>query len=317
MTGLVTVFGGSGFVGRYVVRDLLSAGWRVRVAVRRPREALFLKPQGGLGQTQFVAADVTKPETVARACAGADAVINLVGSFARVDAIQHLGAGAIAAAAQAAGVKALVHVSAIGADVASASAYGRSKGEGEAAVRRGFPNAAILRPSLIFGREDAFTNRFAKMIAGLPVVPIARAAAKFQPVYVGDVAHAVVAALGADAAGKTYELGGPDVLSMGDIQHKLAALTDRAPLFIEMPDAVMALGTRLTGWLPGAPITWDQWLMLLQDNVAAADAHTLTGLGVTPTPLDAVAPNWLVQYRPHGRFTAASTTVQTNTGTPA
>jgi NADH dehydrogenase len=304
MTGLVTVFGGSGFLGRYVVRDLLSVGWRVRVACRNPREALFLKPQGGLGQTQFMAADVTKPETLARACDGADAVINLVGSFAQVDAIQHIGAGNIATAAKAAGVKALVHVSAIGADVTSKSKYGRSKGEGEVAVRAAFPNAVIVRPSLIFGQEDAFTNRFAGMITALPVVPIARGAAKFQPVYVADVAAAILAALSGKSAGQSYELGGPDVLSMSEIQHKLAAYIERTPVFIEMPDALMALATRTTGWLPGAPITWDQWLMLQADNVVAADSLGLEALGIAPTPMDAVAPNWLTIYRKHGRFSA-------------
>jgi NADH dehydrogenase len=308
MTGLVTVFGGSGFVGRYVVRDLLSRGWRVRVAVRHPREALFLKPQGGLGQTQFMAADVTKAATLARACADVDAVINLVGSFENVDAIQHVGASNIAAAAHAAGAKSLVHVSAIGADIASASAYGRSKGEGEAAVRVAFPTAALLRPSLIFGREDAFTNRFAKMMVMMPVVPIARGAARFQPVYVADVAGAVVAALGPAAAGQTYELGGPDVLTMAEIQHKLADYIERKPAFIDMPDALMALAARMTGWLPGAPITWDQWLMLQSDNVVASAAKGMANLGITPTPMDAVAPGWLVLYRKHGRFSDPANT---------
>ncbi len=307
MRGLVTVFGGSGFVGRYVVRDLLAAGWRVRVAVRRPREALFLKPQGGLGQTQFMAADVTKPETVARAVAGADAVVNLVGSFANMDAIQHRGAGVVAAAAHAADVGALVHLSAIGADPASPSGYGRSKGEGEAAVRAAFPDAVILRPSVIFGREDAFTNRFAGMVSGLPVVPVARGAARFQPVYVADVAAAVCAGLAGAAAGQTFELGGPDVLSMSEIQHKLAALTGHAPVFIDVPDAVMGLAARLTGWLPGAPITWDQWLMLQADNIVSSNARGLADLCITPTPLDAVAETWLVSYRKHGRFTAPTT----------
>ncbi len=307
MSGLVTVFGGSGFVGRYVVPVLLSAGWRVRVAVRNPREALFLKPQGGLGQIQFVAADVTKPDTVARACVGADAVVNLVGSFARADAIQHIGAANVAAAAREAGARTLVHVSAIGADVASASKYGRSKGAGEAAVRRAFPQAAIVRPSLIFGREDAFTNRFAAMIARLPVVPIARGAARFQPVYVADVAVAIVAALGAKAAGETYELGGPDVISMAEIQHWLAKVTQRRPVFIAMPDALMALAARATGWLPGAPISWDQWLMLQADNVVADGARGLAVLGITPTPMAAVAESWLSLYRKHGRFDVPTT----------
>jgi len=306
MTGLVTVFGGSGFVGRYVVRDLLSAGWRVRVAVRHPRESMFLKPQGGLGQTQFLAADVTRPETVARAVAGADAVVNLVGilkgDFKRVQAD---GATNVAQAAAEAGVMALVQMSAIGADAESDSLYGQTKGEGEAAVRAAFPRATILRPSIIFGREDGFINRFASMIAGAPfgVVPIARGGVKFQPVFVGDVAAAVVAALSdSAAAGMTYELGGPDVMSMAQIQHWIAAQIGHQPTFLDMPDALMALAARLVGWLPGAPITRDQWLMLQHDNVVAPTAHSLADLHINPTPLDVVAERWLVQYRTHGRF---------------
>ena len=314
MSGLVTVFGGSGFVGRYVVRDLLAAGWRVRVAVREPRNALFLKSQAGLGQIQLMAADVTRADTVARAVAGADAVINLVGilkgDFARIQAD---GARIVAEAAKAAGVSALVHVSAIGADAASQSAYGRTKGEGEAAVLGSFPNATILRPSIIFGREDGFINRFAGMIAKLPVVPIARGGVKFQPVFVGDVASAVVATIGNKAAqGKVFELGGPDVMSMAEVQHWIAEQVAHKPLFIEMPDALMAAAARFTGWLPGAPITNDQWLMLKNDNVVAAGANTLATLGIAPTPLDAVAQGWLTLYRPHGRFSTSS-----STGTPA
>jgi NADH dehydrogenase len=314
MTGLVTVFGGSGFVGRYIVRDLLLAGWRVRIAVRDPRDSLFLKPQGGLGQTQFMAADITKPATVARAVAGAEAVVNLVGilkgDFKRVQAD---GAANVAQAAAAAGVTKFVQMSAIGADAASDSQYGQTKGEGEAAVRAAFPNATIIRPSIIFGREDGFINRFAKMIASFPVVPIARGAVKFQPVFVGDVAAAVVKALSdGAAAGKTYELGGPDVMSMAQIQHWIAAQIGHHPTFIEMPDLLMGTAARFTGWLPGAPITWDQWLMLQHDNIVAPDAHTLADLHINPTPLDTVAEGWLVQYRQHGRFTTPAPI-----GTPA
>lgn len=310
MTGLVTVFGGSGFVGRYVVRDLLQAGWRVRVAVREPRDSLFLKPQGGLGQTQFMAADITKPATVARAVAGVDAVVNLVGilkgDFKRIQAD---GAANVARAAAAAGVKAFVQMSAIGADAASESQYGRTKGEGEAAVRAAFPDATILRPSIIFGREDGFINRFAKMIASFPVVPIARGAVKFQPVFVGDVAAAIVKVLTERAAaGQTYELGGPDIMTMAAIQHWIAAQIGHHPVFIEMPDLLMGNAARFTGWLPGAPITWDQWLMLQHDNVVAPDAHSLAALHINPTPLDTVADGWLVQYRQHGRFTALAST---------
>lgn len=299
---LITVFGGGGFVGRYVVQRLLARGARVRVAEREPRKALFLKPLGGLGQTQFVAADVRDAASVARALQGSDAVINLVGSFDDMFAVQADGAGNVAAAASAASVSALVHVSAIGADGESESRYGRSKGEGEAAVRAAFPAATIIRPSIVFGREDKFINRFAGMIRMLPVVPVIAPGAKFQPVYVGDVADAVVAALGDAAAGKTFELGGPQVLSMLELQRWIADATGRSPLFVEIPDIVGGALASGFGWAPGAPITKDQWLMLQRDNVVAPGAASLADLGVVPTSLAAVADGWLVQYRRHGRF---------------
>lgn len=298
---LITVLGGGGFVGRYVVQRLLARGARVRIAQREPRQAVFLKPLGGLGQTQFVAADVRDAASVARAVQGSDAVINLVGSFADMAAVQAAGAGHVAAAAKAAGVRALVHVSAIGADADSASAYGRSKGEGEAAVRAAFPDAAILRPSIIFGREDRFINRFAGLIRALPFVPVIAPNARFQPVYVGDVADAIVAALGAAAAGQTFELGGPQVLTMGALQRWIAAATGRKPLFVDVPDALAALLASGLGWAPGAPITRDQWRMLQYDNVVTG-TDGLTALGVAPTALDTVADGWLVIYRRHGRF---------------
>lgn len=298
---LITVLGGGGFVGRYVVQRLLARGARVRIAQREPRQAVFLKPLGGLGQTQFVAADVRDAASVARAVQGSDAVINLVGSFADMAAVQAAGAGHVAAAAKAAGVRALVHVSAIGADADSASAYGRSKGEGEAAVRAAFPDAAILRPSIIFGREDRFINRFAGLIRALPVVPVIAPNARFQPVYVGDVADAIVAALGTAAAGQTFELGGPEVLTMGALQRWIATATGHNPLFVDVPDAVAALLAAGFGWAPGAPITRDQWRMLQQDNVVAG-TDGLAALGVAPTALETVADGWLVIYRRHGRF---------------
>ena len=299
---LITVLGGGGFLGRYVVQRLLAQGARVRIAEREPRKALFLKPLGGLGQTQFVAADVRDAASVARAVQGSDAVINLVGAFDDMVAVQADGARHVAAAAKSAGARALVHISAIGADSESPSAYGRSKGDGEAAVRKAFPGAAILRPSILFGREDNFINRFATMIRFLPVVPVVAPQTKFQPVYVGDVADAVLATLGEDAAGNMFELGGPQVLTMLDLQRWIAAATGRKRLFVELPDMVSgALATGL-GWAPGAPITKDQWLMLQRDNVVAAGAAGLGQLGITPTSLAAVADGWLVQYRRHGRF---------------
>ena len=301
---LVTVFGGSGFLGRYIVRALLDTGARVRIAARNPGDGWFLKTQGGLGQTQFVAADVRKPDSVARALVGATAAVNLVGILkGDFDAFHVEGACNVAQGAAKAGCGALVQVSAIGADPASASAYGRSKGEGEAAVRAAFPSATVLRPSIVFGREDGFVNRFADLIAMLPVVPIIRGPAKFQPVYVGDVADAVVAALGDPAAhgDKTYELGGPEVISMAALNRWIAAATGRKRAFVAMPDAVAGAMASLTGWLPGAPMTRDQWLMLQSDNVVTA-ADGLKALGVASTPLEAVAEGWLVRYRRHGRF---------------
>ena len=299
---LITVLGGGGFVGRYVVQRLLARGARVRIAQRNPRAATFLKPLGGLGQTQFVAADVRDAASVARAVAGSDAVINLVGAFGDMQAVQADGAGHVAAAAAAAGIGTLVHVSAIGADRDSLSAYGRSKGDGEAAVRAAFPGAAILRPSIVFGREDQFINRFAAMMRVSPVIPVIAPATKFQPVYVGDVADAVVAALAPTAAGRLYELGGPEVLTMAALLRWIAGATGRSPLFVDVPDFVASALASGLGWAPGAPITKDQWLMLQQDNVAAADAAGLAQLGIVPTSLAAVADGWLVQYRRLGRF---------------
>ena len=299
---LITVFGGGGFLGRYVVQKLLARGARVRVAEREPRKALFLKPLGGLGQTQFVAADVRDAASVARAAQGSDAVINLVGAFNDMLAVQADGADHVAAAAKSAGARALVHISAIGADSESPSLYGRSKGDGEAAVRKGFADAAILRPAILFGREDNFINRFANLIRFLPVIPVIAPNTKLQPVYVGDVADAVIAALGDGAAGKTYELGGPQVLTMLELQQWIANATGRKRLFVELPDAVSGAFASGLGWAPGAPITKDQWLMLQRDNVVASADAGLGQLGITPTSLAAVAEGWLVQYRRHGRF---------------
>lgn len=299
---LITVLGGGGFLGRYVVQRLLACGARVRVAQREPRAATFLKPLGGLGQTQFVAVDVRDAASVARAVQGSDAVINLVGAFGDMQAVQADGAGHVATAAKAAGVDTLVHVSAIGADPDSASAYGRSKGDGEAAVRAAFADAAILRPSIIFGREDQFINRFATMMRLSPVVPVIAPDAKFQPVYVGDVADAVVAALDSKAAGKTFEIGGPQVLTMAELLRWIADATGRSPLFVDVPDAVASALATGFGWAPGAPITKDQWLMLQRDNVVAAGVEGAAQLGITPASLASVADGWLVQYRRNGRF---------------
>lgn len=301
---LVTVFGGSGFIGRYAAQALLRAGARVRFAERDPRRAFHLKMLGGLGQTQFVAADITRPETVVRAVEGAEAVVNLVGIFGRDMARVHVdGARAVAEAASRAGASALVHVSALGADPQSRSAYGRTKGAGEQAVAAAFPNATILRPSTVFGQEDQFLNRFAQMIARLPVVPVLRPQVRFQPVFAADVGEAIRAAAAdpGEYGARTFELGGPDRLSMIELQRWIAETIHRRPAFLELPDVAGALIARM-GFLPGAPITTDQWLMLQQDNVVAPEAAGLEALGVTPTPLATVAPAWLVRFRRRGRF---------------
>jgi NADH dehydrogenase len=302
---IVTVFGGGGFIGRYVVQQLFDAGARVRVVQRNPKAAFFLR-LGRIGRVQFVAADVRNKDSVARAVAGSDAVVNLVGTFGDMARVQADGAANVAQAAAAAGVKTLVHVSAIGADASAESRYARSKGEGEAAVRAAFPQATILRPSIVFGREDQFTNRFARML-GLPVVPVVRGGTKFQPVFVADLAQAVVQSLADPGrhAGKTYEIAGPEQIGMTELLQRLAHWTGRSPQLVPLPDAIAAMMARGTGWLPGAPITWDQWLMLQHDNVAGAPG--LEAFGIRPTPLAAVAPDWLVQYRKHGRFGSVKT----------
>jgi NADH dehydrogenase len=307
---IVTVLGGGGFVGRYLVQDLLAGGegFRVRIAQRDPKAAWYLKPLGALGQTQFLCADVRNKDSVARAVQGASAVVNLVGSFTNMEAVQAEGARNVAEAAATAGVRALVHVSAIGADPESPSRYGRSKGEGEAAVRAAFPNATILRPSIVFGREDQFTNRFARMLKW-PVVPVVRGGTKFQPVFVADLAQAIASAVAEPEqhGGKTYEIAGPEQIGIAELLRRFAHWTGRTPHFLPLPDGIAAGIARVGGWLPGSPITWDQWLMLQRDNVAAPDARGLDAFGIRPTPLAAVAPDWLVQYRKHGRFGTVKT----------
>jgi uncharacterized protein YbjT (DUF2867 family) len=301
---LVTIFGGGGFLGRYVAQAVLARGARVRIACRNPAGAMYIKPLGNLGQVQLIATDVRKPVSVERAAADADAVINLVGSFDNMDAVQHVGAGNVAKAAAAAGVGALVHISAIGADPQSEADYGRSKAAGEAAVRAAFPSATILRPSIVFGREDQFINRFAGLIRMLPVVPVIGADTKFQPVFVGDVAKVVAAALVGDG-GETLELGGPDILTMLELNRWIAKAIGRDPVFAPVPDIAAGLLAKTTGWLPGAPITIDQFKMLGSDNIVTGK-DGLAAFGVVPTPLDVVAEDWLDIYRKHGRFAQAN-----------
>ena len=297
---LITIFGGGGFLGRYVAQTLLGQGARVRVACRNANSANHIKPLGNLGQVQLMEADVRKPASVARAVADADAVVNLVGSFADMNAVQNIGAGIVAKAAADAGVTALVHISAIGADVHSNAEYGQSKAGGEAAVHAAFPSAVILRPSIVFGREDQFINRFAGLIRMLPVVPVIGAATRFQPVFVGDVAKAVAAAL-AHQDGRVLELGGPEIFSMMELNRWIAKAIGRAPLFVEVPDIAAKMLAKGTGWMPGAPITDDQYKMLGSDNVVTG-TDGLAAYAIVPTPIDVIAADWLDIYRKHGRF---------------
>ena len=297
---LITIFGGGGFLGRYVAQTLLGQGARVRVACRNANSANHIKPLGNLGQVQLMEADVRKPASVARAVADADAVVNLVGSFADMNAVQNIGAGIVAKAAADAGVTALAHISAIGADAHSNAEYGQSKAGGEEAVHAAFPSAVILRPSIVFGREDQFINRFAGLIRMLPVVPVIGAATRFQPVFVGDVAKAVAAAL-AHQDGRVLELGGPEIFSMMELNRWIAKVIGRTPLFVEVPDIAAKMLAKGTGWMPGAPITEDQYKMLGSDNVVTG-TDGLAAYGIVPMPIDVIAADWLDIYRKHGRF---------------
>ena len=305
---LITIFGGGGFIGRYVCEALLKTGARLRIAERDPRKAFFLQPLGGVGQVGFTSADLARPATIARAVEGASAVINLVGIFkGDLDAIHVAGAGQAAAAARDAGASAFVHISAIGADPDSASDYGRTKGLGEQAVREAFPNATIIRPSVVFGAEDAFTNRFASM-ARLPILPVIAPTTRFQPVFVRDLGQAIaMAALDpARFGGLSYDIAGPDVLTMRALNARIAALAGQAPQLIDVPDFVAGGMARL-GFLPGAPLSRDQWIMLQRDNVAAEGASGLDAFGIVPTALDAVAPDWLSRFVKGGRFASRAT----------
>lgn len=311
---LITLFGGGGFVGRYVAQALFKAGARVRIAEREPRRAFFLKPLCGLGQIQFVRADVADFGAVAAAAHGADAVVNLVGILkGDFHAIHVQGARNVAEAAAKAGVPALVQVSAIGADPASASAYGRSKSEGEEAVRAAFPAATIIRPSVAFGMEDDFVNKFARLAQRLPVLPVIRGSWRLQPVHAADLGKAIAqAALDPRThAGRTYALGGPQIWTMADLNRWIARAIGRHRPVMEIPDAVSGALARFAGWMPGAPITRDQWLMLMTDNVAGDNVAGgglpgFDAFGIRPVPLAAVAEAWLERYRRHGRFAKPS-----------
>ncbi|WP_375204219.1 complex I NDUFA9 subunit family protein [Hyphococcus sp.] len=315
MTGkLAVVFGGSGFVGRNVVRELARRGWRVRVAVRRPHHAQFLRPMGAVGQIQLKQCNVRHAPSVADALTDADAVVNLVGILyqsgaQRFDTVQAGGAATVARLAAKAGVKTFVHMSAIGADAESESQYARTKGEAERAVSEAIPSATIIRPSIVFGQEDEFFNKFAGMASVAPALPlIGGGKTKFQPVYVDDVADAICEALvRPEAAGKVYEIGGPRIYTFRELMELMLAETGLRRLLLPVPfpiASLMGLGGEIAGWAPFVepPLTRDQVKLLKHDNVVGEGALTLADLGVAAQTVESILPSYMVRYRRYGQF---------------
>ena len=312
---LVTIFGGSGFVGRHVVRALAKRGYRIRVAVRRPDLAGHLQPLGNVGQISFVQANLRYRKSVDRAVDGADHVINCVGVLFEsgrntFEAVQDFGARAVAEASRATGAT-LTHISAIGADASSQSSYARTKGRAEAAILETLPAAVILRPSIIFGPEDGFFNKFAEMARFSPVLPlIGGGKTRFQPVYVTDVAEAVARSVDGKLTGGTiYELGGPQVLSFRECLDIMLKTIDRKRSFVSLPFGIASLMGSVASLVPfiTPPLTADQVVLLKSDNVvsakAEAEGRTLAGIGIEPTMLESILPTYLVRYRPHGQYT--------------
>lgn len=305
---VITIFGGSGFIGRHVVRRLAKQGWIIRVAVRDPERAKFLRPLGDVGQITPLAVPLQDAAAVAAAVAGADAVINAVGVLYErgrqsFEAVHVNGPQAVAAAAAAAGVGTLVHVSAIGADTEAAADYARSKGYGERLVREAFEAAVICRPSLVIGPEDDFFNRFALYARLSPVLPlIGGGDTRFQPVYVGDVADAIVRALGDPAArGETYELGGPSIYSFAELMELLLSEIGRRRMLVPVPFWMADIQATFLEILPVPPLTRDQVRLLRHDNVVSEGARTLGDLGLTPTAIEVILPTYLARHRPGGR----------------
>ncbi len=310
---IVTVFGGSGFLGRYVVQALARAGCRIKVAVRRPDLALHLQPLGSVGQIALIQANLRDERSVKEAMRGADAAINLAGILQpsrrqKFEAIHAEGAERVARAASERGARALVHVSAIGADRLSKSVYARTKGEGEERVLAAFPEAVIIRPSLIFGPEDNFFNRFAALARIAPVMPVIGGRTRMQPVYAGDAAQAIKAALGGHATeGAIYELGGPTVYTFRDLLKKIEQWTEHPKPLFPIPLMLAKIPAFFLQVLPGAPVTVDQLRLLARDNVvserAIRDRRTLEGLGIAePRSVEVIVPSYLQRYRPNGEF---------------
>jgi uncharacterized protein YbjT (DUF2867 family) len=313
---LVTIYGGSGFVGRHLVRALAKRGWRIRVAVRRPDLAGHLQPLGVVGQIQPVQANLRFPESVARAAEGSTAIVNLVGILfqsgaQRFDAVQAQGADAVAKAAKAEGAR-LVQMSAIGADKDSESDYGRTKALGEQAALSEKPDAVIVRPSIVFGPEDDFFNRFASLARMSPFLPLVGGGeTKFQPVFVGDVAEAIAKAVDGQAkGGATYELGGPEVMTFRELMELTLEQIGRKRLLLPLPFGIARMQAFFFEMMPKPMLTRDQVTMLERDNVVSAEAareqRTLEGLGINPTAMRAILPGYLWRYRKAGQFTKAA-----------
>ena len=316
MSKLVTIYGGSGFVGRYIARRLAKEGWRIRVAVRRPNEAMHVKPYGAVGQVEPILCNIRNDESVRAAMQGTDAVVNCVGTFERkgrnnFDAVQHEGAERIARIAAEEGVTRLVHMSAIGANEDSDSVYCRTKALGEQAIEAHFPNAVILRPSVIFGTEDGFFNRFAAMTKFGPVLPVVGGATAFQPIFVDDVAQAAVMGVTGQASAGIYELGGPDVDTFRGLMEKMLKVIRRRRLIVDLPfwiagimGSVMEVARTVSLGLVPALITRDQVRSLRNDNVVSEGAKSLQDLGIEPVAMDAVLSEYLWRFRPAGQYEA-------------
>ncbi len=313
MSKIVTIYGGSGFVGRYVTERLAMDGWRIKVAVRRPNEALFVKTYGAVGQVELVQCNIRDDDSVRAAMKGSDAAVNCVGVLSEIgkntfEAVHVEGARRVARIAGDEGVKTLVHLSAIGADPASESTYARTKGEGEKGVQAAFPDAMILRPSVLFGPEDEFFNRFAAMARLSPVLPIVGADTLFQPTFVEDVATAAQKGVDGEASG-VFELGGPDVESMRDLMQRMLRVIERRRLIVNMPFGAanftafwFDLWQSASRGLIKAPLTRDQVRLLRQDNVVSPGARGYGDLGIVPQPMDAVLPEYLYRFRPDGQY---------------
>lgn len=316
MSKLVTIYGGSGFVGRYIARRMAQQGWRVRVATRDPNEALFVKPYGAVGQVEPVFCNIRDDASVAAVMDGADAVVNCVGILAEsgrntFQSIQAEGAARVARLAAENGVARLVQISAIGADADADSEYAQTKAAGEAAVLAEFPSAIILRPSIIFGSEDEFFNRFAGMTRFGPILPVVGADTKFQPVWVDDVAQAAVKAVVGDVASGTYELGGPAVATFRELMETMLTIVHRRRLVLNIPFGIAKLiatfggiGQALSLGIVKAPITSDQVKNLRVDNVVNEGAQGFEALGIVPTNMEAVLPDYLWRFRPSGQYDA-------------